>query len=510
MSNQYSTERIRKAILHFLTGRILQAGLSMFFLFWLVRLLSVQDYGVYVSIIGMVELSVSLFSFGLLEAAQRFIPQVASAGDRKSLRKIMSWLLIRRVLSLVAVSLVIYWQWPRIAMFLSFPNAHHTSLRFASFLVTTIVLFRYLAEILEALLEQARSQYLRAMEPLFKLSCILSILILNNSLTVNIMVNIELLCSGLLCCTAFYAVYKSAANVDKKNDQGNTAYPTHIASFCWQMTPVTMTKSLTSEGLVRLVISRVLGIEAVAIYGFLQRLQAIVARYLPSMLLRNLIRPVLISQYHNENRTESLQLSTSLFVKINLILIGLLINFILIFPEDFVSLLSGGKFNGVDFLLLLLLFSTAIASNRLLIEMVMQIANLTQLLRKLSFIAIPIFLCLLFCAKFGLVAITTGLIMFAVIWNSLAMILLKKRLADFTLDFMGIGIVALSMVGPGLLSGILKWYGVPPYGCSFVVLITFPGILFLGKPILQGELLFLFSTLGIKCPEPVNRLLVRN
>jgi O-antigen/teichoic acid export membrane protein len=492
----YNNRRVRQALAHFFTGRLLQAALSALLLLWVVRLLTVDDYGAYVSIIGLVELLVPLASFGLLEGVQRFVPQVAAAGNRHELRQVVVRLCMARLLTLLIVMVIFLWQWEQFARLISFSEKHILATTYAPLLILFTLGFRFLAEILEACLEQGRSQYLRAGEPVYKVIGIGVFLFAGNDMNLQSYLFIEIGVSVILLLSAAISLHRLLSSIGHETGTESAVKAGEIFSFCWHMTAVAISRAATSEGALRLVVSNVLGLQAVASFGFLQRLQSLIARYLPSMLLRNLVRPVLISRYLRGHDFNELSYPTSFLLKINWLLIGTIICGIVGVVDELLLFLSGGKFAEMGAVFIVMLAGVAINSNRLLVEMVMQLVNLTRQLRLLSILGAFALVVCYAIARYGLLPLVMTVSIYAAIWNSLTMRVVKIQGFNYASDWRGLSVLVLA----SCLASLLAWAG-RMSGVELVLLPPLGGLSFLGfvwymKPFRREEIESLGSIVG--------------
>lgn len=484
----YSQRRLHQALIHFFTGRLLQAALSALLLLWVVRLLSVEEYGAYVSIIGLVELLVFLASFGLMEGVQRFVPQVAVAGNRREIRRLVLGLCMARLGTLSLVTGILFWQWDSFSRWMSFSEGHIAVTTYAPLLIFFVLGFRFFAEIMEAFLEQGRSQYLRAGEPVYKVVAIGAFMLLGHKVNLQNYLFIEIAVSAFLLLTAIFSLQRLLSTIGRGDASETGVQFREIFSFCWHMTSVAISRSATSEGALRLVVSNVLGLQAVAAFGFLQRLESLVARYLPSMLLRNLVRPVLISRYFRSGNFDELRYPTSFLLKVNWLLIGVTICGMAGVADEIIFFLSGHKFDQMGAVFIVMVVGVAINSNRLLIEMVMQLVKLTRQLRLLSILGVLALGVCYFMAKHGLFSIVMVVSVYVALWNCLAVGVVKGQGYTYSSDWQGL----LVLFSASIIASFLAWGG-RIAGIDLVLLppmavLVFVAVVWVGKPFCREEI----------------------
>ena len=74
-ASPYSRHALKRSAAHFLIGKAISALFTLIILFWLVRLLTVEEYGAYVTLIAGMEFSLAIASFGLPWVAARYLPE---------------------------------------------------------------------------------------------------------------------------------------------------------------------------------------------------------------------------------------------------------------------------------------------------------------------------------------------------------------------------------------------------------------------------------------------------
>ena len=150
----YTGKRFRAAIGAFLFGRVAQGVANFVLTLWVVRLLASGDYGVYMTLWGMTEMLVPLSSLGLMEAARRFLPELAARGSAVGVRLFIRWTKIARLSILLVWAVGLALAWGTITDWLGFSAAQASHTWQALILAVLVVAFRYSCEMLESLLEQ--------------------------------------------------------------------------------------------------------------------------------------------------------------------------------------------------------------------------------------------------------------------------------------------------------------------------------------------------------------------
>ncbi len=118
-----------------------------------------------------------------------------------------------------------------------------------------------------------------------------------------------------------------------------------------------------------ILIARLLGVDAVAIFGFARGFADQVRRYLPTDLLQSVIRPALIAYYSASNDFNGLMLRLGLWLKTSLIILLPLLAFFSVFGELGATALGGEPFHAAWPVLVLLLCVAGLMSWRRVVEL---------------------------------------------------------------------------------------------------------------------------------------------
>lgn len=162
-ASPYSRHALKRSAAHFLIGKAISALFTLIILFWLVRLLTVEEYGAYVTLIAGMEFALAVASFGLPWIAARYLPEFRLHASGEMLTnfvwKITAWI----GLVLVAASLLLYVAMPWLLIPLKL--AHQVDIARLYLLVLFVDgLGRHIREgVLEPLLQQGHAQISLAM-----------------------------------------------------------------------------------------------------------------------------------------------------------------------------------------------------------------------------------------------------------------------------------------------------------------------------------------------------------
>jgi O-antigen/teichoic acid export membrane protein len=495
MSRAYSIAKLRRALLHFVGGRAVQAVARGALVLLVVRLLPTADYGAYMLIVGISEMLLQLCSLGILPVGQRFLPQLVESATRRDTYRFLATITSLQMLTLALVSGLFWWFWADVLPYMNFTAEQIERTRPAVLLFLLMPAFRFLVELLQALLEQGKAQIVASLVVLARITGIA--VLLGAGAEINLE-RIVLLDSGVtLACLVLAAVLLIRSMRQLEEPANPQPLPVRdMARHVWHMSAVQLMGTAHTPGALRIVIANSLGIVETGLFAFLQSLQRLVGRYLPGELLRGLVRPMLISRSHaNGGIDRRLEHGVGLLFKTNLIMVAGGAVAVLIAGDELVALASGGKFSGAGDALLLMVLVLAFTSQRMIVDMLMQILDLTRVLRVAAMLLPLTLLAVWLCADYGLNAAIAASATGVAVANTFCLWRLRVRTGRFGIDWWGTGSIVLTTLLAGLFGhgvrGLLgPWLAVVAAGALFA------GVLIAAKPFAAGELQIVGRVLG--------------
>jgi len=378
----FSASKFRTALSAFFAGRFFQAVANLALMLLIVRVLDQSDYGAYMMLRGLIELLVPLSSLGLLESTRRYMPDLASRGSSIALRKFVQWTTIARLIILLIWTISIALLWPELTEWLGFSAVQTDQTWMGIWLVISTLSFRYGAEMLEALLEQRWSQTARTLLPLGSLIGVATMITFN---VVSLERVIILDLTVALFCLVIVQIALTYKLNQLKLDGTYSVSAREVFSFSWHMAGAVLLNSVSNIGVLRMLVARMLGLEAAGFFAFLQQLLTMLSRYMPAQLLANIVRPMLISR-HTGGDAQIVPNSMALMWKSNMLIVIACIAWTAVVGDQAIAWFSGGKFQHGGWVAVALLVGLGAIVQQQIISMLMQIHDRTQLLRNLSFL----------------------------------------------------------------------------------------------------------------------------
>jgi len=490
----YSAHRFRKALWQFVGGRLGQLAARAVLVLALVRILPIADYGAYMLIIGTAELLLQVGSFGILPLAQRYLPQMLTTLPIRQLYRFVSFLVIAQlvVLTVIAALLGHYWHLLGPVFGLSQQQIERTSL--AAWLFLVIPAFRFSAELLEAML--AQGQTARAVMVFVRAAAIVVLVMVKPHIGLTDVLVVDLVSTSACVVLSWSSIRQTMASLHSPSATG-TLPVKEMFTFAWHMALVGPMSGTASPGAIRLALANGLGVAQSGLFAFLQSLERLVSRYLPATLVRNLIRPILISRAIGQGSTDLLKAGTGLLLKSNMLTVvgGLIV--IAVCGDQIVFIMSGHKFRGAGLTLLLLYVNMIATSQRGVQEMVMQITGHTRALWITTVVSpIALFMVWLF-SRYGLNVAVLIVTMGSMTANWLASWVLQSRTDWFRVDWRGMAAIFLAGLPAGALGkGLALW--IHPLVAGAITPLFFVVFLRITRPFKQSEIRPLERALGAR------------
>ncbi|MGZ8236563.1 MAG: lipopolysaccharide biosynthesis protein [Methylobacter sp.] len=342
----YSGAAFKRGVVHFIIGKFTSALLSVGILFWLVRLLAVEEYGTYVTLQAGMGLGLAVMSFGLPWVAARYLPEFRLYAKGQQLARFVWQIIALSGLFSVAGALLLYVAMPWLLA--SLDLTQQTDVAKLYLLVFMLEGLRLNTQdcILDPLLQQGRAQFSLVARNLTLLLFLGAVLTTQGAVHLQHVVLAELAGSFLSVVLSLYGVVRYLrAHLNLKGKKGwqpsNWSEMWLTARHMYFSYLVTLTYG---PWVFVFLTQRFLGLETTALFGFLTNLYAQIYRYLPATLLFSLIRPKLVASYIGEGGMAQLTRNANLAGKISLFILMPLLVCVWLTGSELVSLLSGGKF----------------------------------------------------------------------------------------------------------------------------------------------------------------------
>jgi O-antigen/teichoic acid export membrane protein len=459
VSSLYGKEAVRASLLHFFFGKALNAVVSLLTLIALARWLAPDTYGVYIAFLALQASLLALSSLGIDATTERFMPELRTRHADSELLGFVMASISARLASLVVLALIAWFAAQPITALVGLEQ-HVDIFRLWVGVVVLSGMLAFSVVLLEAMLHQRQSQRCMSVYVVAKL-LLLGLVYQYLQLDLRALVHIELIATGIAALVGCWLLIRrfSAAGlrsgwqvmVNNRQRMRRFAFFNYVAQVVFQLFSVEMMK---------LLVTRLLGVLQSARYGFAYSLAETVQRYLPAVLLLRLIKPVFVSRYTKTGDFAQLNEMARIILKLNLLLLAPMIAFAAVFGGDLLSLLSKGKYADAHWILVSVLGLLVLTSHQLVLSLLASTLekNAMQLYAGIaSTIAFPC--ALLLVPVIGPLGAVAASAVSGVVYNIFATVYLRRAGFDYRPDLRGVTVfLAAGAVLYGLalyLSGVL-------------------------------------------------------
>lgn len=459
LGEHYTSKRFKTAVLHFLTGKFVSGLLGVATLVLVVRGLEVMEYGVYVTLIAAQLMLLGMSSFGIEAATERFIPELRVKHAPHELAFVILAGLLARLATLVLLVGIL---WGVIDWLITFAKLGEWREEMLSYVKVVFAagMFQIFGAVLEALLLQKWAQVSLVINMGIRFFMI-AWLFHQDEINLAGVIRAEWFgfLVGVAVCTSVILFYFRKELHWKKPINFNLgdlwlrmrrfAFFNYFAQICMQA---------YGQEMMRLLVTRMLGVAETARYGFVVNIIDIVSRYLPAVLLLRLIRPIFISRYAANQDFLQLNAFAVLVLKLNLFILAPLIAYLVVFGGQIISLITGGKYVDAHWLLVGLAVLLMPVSHQWVISLTANTLERNELQFRgalISIVGLPV--AFMSMDALGVYGALAGSFSSAVVYNTFAVWYLRKEGFPYQQDLLGMSRIFVA----GLVAGGVGWLVAP-------------------------------------------------
>lgn len=478
VSNLYGKAAVRSSLIHFLFGKALNAIVSILTLIALARWMTPSAYGAYIAFVALQATLLSISNLGIDTTAERFLPELRTRhGDQALLGFVMSSMYARLLTLLILI--VIAWFCAQPITALVGLGLHVAEFRIWVFVVGLAGMLTFATALLEAMLHQREAQ--RSMTAYVLVKLILIVIahqFLAFDLLTLVWVELGAVAIGAMIGTGFLLRYFAKGDGFRSGWQIVLEYRKRMVRFAFFNYIAQVVFQFFNAEVMKLMVTRLLGVLESARYGFASSLVDTVQRYLPAVLLLRLIKPVFISRYTKSGDFTSLNEMARIILKLNLLLLAPIIAFSAVFGSDVLSILSAGKYANAHWLLVGALSLLVPASHQLVLSLLAGTLEKNEMQLYAGLVSTIAFPCALFLVpELGPLGAIAASAVSAFVYNTFATVYLRKAGFDYRPDLKGAGVF--------LLAGIIL------YGFTWGMRIWLSGWFGMGAIVIAGLLIYL-------------------
>jgi O-antigen/teichoic acid export membrane protein len=437
MSSHYSKASLRASLVHFLFGKALNAIVSLLTLVLLARWLAPDAYGVYIAFLALQSSLLAFSSLGIDATTERFIPELRT---RYVDSKLLGFVLASanmRIASLLLLTLI-SWFFSKPITELVGLEKFHSAFQVWVFVIMLTGMLMFVVVLLEAMLHQRLAQICMSVYVVTKL-VVLVIAQYNQQVNLYTLMQIELVATGVSALIGFWLSIRlfsgsgvhSGWQILLENSQRmqKFAFFNYFAQVAFQF---------FNADVMKLLVTRLLGVLQSAVYGFAYSLADTVQRYLPAVLLLRLIKPIFVSRYTKSGDFKQLNEMARIILKLNLLVLSPLIAFAMVFGGDFLSYLSNGKYAGAHWVFVSLLGLLVLSSHQLVLSILAGTLEKNSMQLYAGMVSMVAFPCALYLVPMiGSIGAVAASAMSGLLYNIFATFYLRQAGFDYSPDFRG-------------------------------------------------------------------------
>lgn len=457
----YSGRRFRRALRFLLFGRAIQALAKAALALLAIRALGATEYGVYMVLLGIVDLCQPLSSLGLLPTAQQFLPEMALHARAERLRRFVRVLTVLRLAALVVFAGAIYLFWEPIAVWLGFDPQRYAGAWLACLLIVTLLGAMFTETLLESLLEQRFVHLSRALYGLGRLAGLLLLIAIQEVSVVN-MLWIDIVLSMVRWAGAEIVLTQQLRQLQPDGSRAFTS--AEIVRYGWHLSGAQVMNAAASSGTLRIIVAAGLGVNLAGHFAFAQQMLKLATQSMPTTWMANVVRPMLIAR-HRAGESAATAVSGGLLWKINLAIALPIAGAAAVGGDALMSLLSGGRIgNGGPLLTLALLAGAALSQNQVT-TMMMHVYRHSAQTRAAALAALTVPVLVLFGGRVSLDLAAAGLAVGTALMLAASLLLLQRERDRIVLDAVGVLGILVSLAVALALGGLaLRWGMWPAVG----------------------------------------------
>ncbi len=455
-STPYSFVRLRASLVHFGIGQIANGLLAFTILLQIARGLPLVDYGAYVVLVAVIQISMTFSMLGLDTVAGVYVPQYRLHAPSGSLLRFLGALLSLRILTLTVSAVLLFALSPLWTRYLGLEAWRAVLPPFAVLVLLTGLTDYWQRSVFQPLLQQGAAQGVG----LARNGTFSSLLLWASWREPGALSLLHVLQAELWAVSA--AVLAGAGFLLRIWWLERSPRPDASA---WEAPPLaTMIRmsgynfasqllySVGDAHMVLLVAGRMLDMRSTAALGFCLGLYGQLLRYLPSQLLWGVIQPKLVAAYSRGRDFVQLNRQAMLIYKSSLFVLAPLAAFFAVSSESTLNLLSHNKYGDAHWLALMLLATIIPASHR---HVLAGLANTVErpqagALGNLAALTTVPLGTLLILAGFGAVGLVMALAINALLYNAIVIRTLAASGHQYRVDYPGLLKIGVAVAATAL------------------------------------------------------------
>lgn len=441
----YSSTVARRSLLHFAAGRVVSAALSISFVLLILRGMEPAEYGAYVALIAMAEIFYVATGLGLSTIAQRYVAEYRVRAVAHDFSDFLRVALRRRLAQSLFFALVVSVIWDPLMRLSGLALADEWRPVVVTLLVASAGA-AFLDEVMSALLLQGYSQALGVARNSFKLSIVATIALAGMAMSLQSLVYVEATAALLTWLSGEVLVRRWLRRAPSSGQAQHGFASASMWRVAIRFYAVQLIWTGYGQNMVKLIVTRMLGLAQTAALGAAQALTDMLRNYMPAHLLSGWIRPLLVARYVAKRDLDELSLAINLIFKLNLLGMVPAAAVFAVVGDPLMNWVTNSRYGDLGLLLTLLTGLVILQSAHVLMSMVMLTLEQPAVSLQATFAAaatLPLLVIALLVL--GLLGAAIGLALGEAVWVGVTWMLLRRR--GFVLRFDARGTSKIAAAG---------------------------------------------------------------
>ena len=393
-ANPYKQENLLHGAFHYLVGRGAAGVAGFLTVLLLVRFMDLKNYAAYTALTGLVAMCGVLAGLGMERVVARYIPEARLYRSVNELSRFIWIISAIRLLAALLVVALLYAFWPEVNRLLVVVGFNVFSVALACFIVGE-TMFQHFSSVLQSLVMQKILTRLLVIQWAGRLLLIVIAVLMKSGIDWQQALWIFAI-PELLGVVGFVVVIKHHLHKmeGEHHELTSGSWPQwgNVAKVGGHNFGYTLLAAPPQGYFMKMLTAAYLPAEVVAAYGFFLSLAEKARQYIPLNFFYGLLEPMMIASYLKDRDFSALSYRCQLLYKSNLLLMVPAIAWVAVAGDPIVGLLTGGKFHGLSWILLLVMVQFTIGSHIILLQLILNSLEKSEILIAASMIALPIIL----------------------------------------------------------------------------------------------------------------------
>lgn len=395
LNNPYTQENARNGAIHFLMGRGIAGVAGFLTAILLVRFMDVQNYAAYTALSGLVAMCVVLSGLGIERVISRYVPEGRLYRSVDELGRFVWMTSSIRLISGLLVVLVLYVLWPLVDRFLVVSEFKFFPIALAYFIVAE-GMFQHFTSVLQSLVMQKTLTKLLIIQWAGRLGFIVAFIFMKSGISWQDALWVFAIPEVIGVIWFVVAIKRHLRGLSSQEHSGvpGERWPNwgNVTEVGMHNYGFTLLAAPPQGYFMKLLTSAYLPAEVVAAYGFFISIVEKARQYTPLHFLYGLLEPMMVASYLKDRDFSALSKRCHLLYKSNLLLMVPAIAWVAVAGDPIVSVMTGGKFQNLSWILLLVMVQLTIGSHVLLLQLILNSLEKSKILITASMVALPVML----------------------------------------------------------------------------------------------------------------------